>query len=641
MHLLNLTLGQLLVLFGSVSALMLALYLLDRSRRRQVVSTLRFWVTAQQPTEVARRRRIQQPLSLLLQLASIALLLLAVAQLRVGARASAPRDHVLILDTSAWMAARIGAPAAKPRTLMDLARDRARAYVRAVPPRDRILLLRADALTTPATAFEPDRRKLAEAIAESQPGSTALNLEQALTFARQIQSQSGRRAGEVVFAGAARLADREPLNAGLKNLRLLIVPDPVENCGLRRIGVRRSTSDPGVWDIYVSLRNYGSVPATVSLTVTFGPSADGSGKLPVGSQRLTLRPGADEESTFPFRTRAAGILQAQLLPHDAFSWDDQAALALPPQPALRVTVYSGQPDLLRPVLAANPQVIASFRAPAEYAAQPPGSLVILDRFRPPFPPRTDSIWIDPPPDGSPVPVRTHVAAVPLVSWISDNPLGAGLRTKDFVLESASVFEASPDDAKVGSVAAGPVIVARPGKPKIAVIGFHPALSAMRYELSTPLLFANLLRWMAPQIFRRWELNAGSVGTVRVPLDPDARISDLKVVRADGNPIPFTVRDHALHFFTPRRGTVRVLAGDREFVYSLTLPQLWDSKWAIPPQPRRGIPKFPAPLREAADLWQWLALLGGAGLLAEWILFGRLRRGMARIARRPLTMKKAS
>src|ERR1017187_1728210 len=171
MHLLNLTVGQFLALFGSVSAIMFALYLLDRSRRRQVVSTLRFWISAEQPVVVARRRRIQQPLSLLLQLASMALLLLAIAQLRVGAPASAPRDHVLLLDTSAWMAARTN-----HRTLMDLARDRARAYIRAVPPRDRIMLVRADALTTPATAFEPDRQKLEEAIARSDPAPTPLNL---------------------------------------------------------------------------------------------------------------------------------------------------------------------------------------------------------------------------------------------------------------------------------------------------------------------------------------------------------------------------------------------------------------------------------------------------------------------------------
>jgi hypothetical protein len=637
MHLLNLTLGQVLAVFGSMSALMLALYLLDRSRRRQVVSTLRFWVSAEQPTVVARRHRIQQPWSLLLQLVSIALLLLAIAQLRLGAPASAPRDHVLILDTSAWMAARTS-----KRTLMDLARDRARAYVHAVPPRDRIMLVRADALTTPATAFEPDRKKLEEAIADSQPGSTALNLDQALAFARQIQTQSGRRAGEVAFVGTGKLAEREPGALGLRNLRFLSVPDAVENCGLRRVGVRRSAADPDVWEIYVSVRNYGAAPHTVALGLAFGPSANGPGNLPAGSQRLFLGPGAEREASFQFRTRTAGFLQAQLSPHDAFPADDQVTLQLPSQPALHVTVYSAEPDLLRPVLAASPQVAATFRAPAEYTAQAVGSsLVILDRFHPPTPPLADAIYIDPPAGGSPVPVRSRVSDAPLTQWLTSNALGAGLRAKDIKLESASVFEAAPDDLKIAEVEQGPVMVARPGKRKIVVLGFHPALSAMRYELATPLLFANLLRWMAPEIFRRWELTAGSVGAVKATLDADVRPADVRVVREDGNPAPFTLRGQSLEFFSGAPGTVRVLAGDREYVYSLTLPQLWESKWDVPADTRRALPKFAAPVGESTDLWQWLALAGGAGLLAEWILFGRFRRRVARIARRPMAMKRAS
>ena len=65
--------------------------LLDRSRRKQVVSTLRFWVAAEQPAVAARRRRIQQPWSLLLQLISMGLLILAIAQLRLGSRAASGR----------------------------------------------------------------------------------------------------------------------------------------------------------------------------------------------------------------------------------------------------------------------------------------------------------------------------------------------------------------------------------------------------------------------------------------------------------------------------------------------------------------------------------------------------------------------
>src|SRR5690349_25001339 len=108
MYLLNLSFLQLVAVFGSISAISVALYLLDRSRRKQVVSTLRFWVSAEQPAVAARRRRINQPWSLILQLVSMGLLLLAIAQLRLGSPAQAGRDHVIIVETSAWMAARAG-----------------------------------------------------------------------------------------------------------------------------------------------------------------------------------------------------------------------------------------------------------------------------------------------------------------------------------------------------------------------------------------------------------------------------------------------------------------------------------------------------------------------------------------------------
>src|SRR6516162_8652165 len=187
MYFLNLSLFQFLAVFGSVSAISVALYLLDRSRRKLVVSTLRFWVAAEQPAVAARRRRIQQPWSLLLQLVSMALLVLAIAQLRLGTPAQAGRDHVIVLDTSSWMAARSG-----HRTLMDVARDRARQYLHALPARDRVMLVRADGMATPATVFEPDHKKVERAIDASQPGSTALNLDQALVFARHLQGQDGR-----------------------------------------------------------------------------------------------------------------------------------------------------------------------------------------------------------------------------------------------------------------------------------------------------------------------------------------------------------------------------------------------------------------------------------------------------------------
>ena len=63
-------------------------------------------------------------------------------------------------------------------------------------------------------------------------------------------------------------------------------------------------------------------------------------------------------------------------------------------------------------------------------------------------------------------------------------------------------------------------------------------------------------------------------------------------------------------------------GDREMVYSLTLPDVADTEWKAPATALKGVPR--AALGDAAptDVWPWLALLGGIGLLADWILFGR-------------------
>ena len=61
MSFLNLGLGELLGLVGAISAGIVALYLLDRSKRRQLVATLRFWTMADVRTELKHRRRIQQP----------------------------------------------------------------------------------------------------------------------------------------------------------------------------------------------------------------------------------------------------------------------------------------------------------------------------------------------------------------------------------------------------------------------------------------------------------------------------------------------------------------------------------------------------------------------------------------------------
>jgi hypothetical protein len=214
--------------------------------------------------------------------------------------------------------------------------------------------------------------------------------------------------------------------------------------------------------------------------------------------------------------------------------------------------------------------------------------------------------------------------VPILRWSSDHELGSGIRTKQWKLESSEVFAPAKGDIPVAEVDAGPVILARASPARLVVMGFHPGKSTMRFDLTTPLLFANILHWMDPEAFRRWELYGGAAGTVTVPVESGIAPSNVKVIAANQQNLPFTIQGRSLRFFSGTPGTVRVITADREQVYSLTLPEVGETVWQPPATAKRGLPVRVSEA-SAQDLWQVLALLGGLGLLIEWLFFGRPRR----------------
>jgi von Willebrand factor type A domain/Aerotolerance regulator N-terminal len=608
-------LGEFIGMAGVVSAGLVALYLLDRSKRRQVVATLRFWTAGQMPDELKHKRRIHQPWSLLLQALSLLLLLLAMAGPRWSGTEGA-RDHVLLLDTSAWMGAR-----ARQGILLDQAKSAALSYVNSVAPADRVMLVQTDALATPVTAFEADHKVISDAIRRSQPSTSALNLEQAFEFAQQAQTLQSQKAGEIVFVGAGRIPRQDADLIAPPNLRVVSIPAAGENVGVRKLGVRRAPAGADQWEAYVGLRNDGARPREVELLLSFAGAA-------AGSKTLTLEPGAETQSTFAFAAKTGGLVEARIRSTngrgDAFPQDDRAAIDLPVGKTLRVAVYSPEPELLKPLFAANAQMQVSFDLPAKYDARSAADIVIFDRFAPPVSPAVPAIWIEPPTTGSPFTTRTTAANLKLDRWHTDTPVGAGLFTKDAELATAQVFSLLPGDQAVAEGTQGPVVVARPGAVKMVALGFDPVRSSMRYDLATPLLMANILRWMAPQIFRRSDVQAGNVGTMNVALENGVNRGAIKVFTEDQRPLPFTIAANTLQFFAGAPGTVHVVMGDRESIYSLTLPDLGDLAWHPPAGVARGIARASLASGSAFEFWPWLALAGGLGLLIDWLLYGRSR-----------------
>jgi hypothetical protein len=615
MFFLNLTAGEFFTLLGVVGGLVTALYLLDKSKRKKIVSTLRFWTPARRAEELQSRRRMREPWSLVLQLLGLALLLLAIAQLQWGNKRRLGKDHVLLLDTSAWSAGQ-----SQDGTVLDAEKRLAGEYLAALPAIDRLMVVRVDGLATPVTPFTTGRKELRAAIDASVPGWSALNLEQAFQFAIQAQSWREGTRGEIIYTGAGMISGDAADLPAPPNLRVLIPQLNREHVGIRRLAAKRDQQESNSWDATITLKNFGLEPHAVRLEARFA----GTHFAP---RVIQLAPRQEIAAEYSFVTVSAGELIARITPADVLLTDQEARLRLPQSGPLQVTVYTRRAEELRPLLEANHRLNARFFSPESYPAAKPGEVVVLDGFSPRVRPNQPTLWISPPRDGSPIAIKGLDYDAVIQTWHNETSLGTGLHAKEAHIQNAEIFETYEGDTPVASTSGGPIVVARdarPGQARFAVIGFDPLQGQLKFEVTTPILFANLLRWLSPESFRTLDLNAASVGTASVSLDTKEREDQIRVVDDSGAALPFTVHGTVLQLFTPEPDVLHVYSGGRERILSLTMPEVAEAAWLPPAGVAHGVPSFARMRGGPVDLWKWLALAGLGCLLAEWFVYGRQR-----------------
>ena len=90
----------------------------------------------------------------------------------------------MILETSAWMSAAAGE--GQGGTLLDRARDRASAFLDALPADDPVLLIQGDANPMVVQGFTTNRTAFRESLDSLQPSWTAANLADAVELAKSV-----------------------------------------------------------------------------------------------------------------------------------------------------------------------------------------------------------------------------------------------------------------------------------------------------------------------------------------------------------------------------------------------------------------------------------------------------------------------
>ena len=618
MGLLNLALGQLLGLYLPLAGFLVALYYYDRARQRAVVSTLRFWPRKPAPAVRRRHKTIQQPLSLLLQLLALLLLLLAIADPRPDGLGGTARRHAIVLDTSAVMASSSGSGA----SLMEQAKARALAYLRALPAGDSVLLIAADGSPAVRVAFTDDREKLAAGIAAAEPGFTAVDLSSAYDLAAgalriALDASDAELAGrgdigEAVYIGPGRVREKTVRVGRLPAVRFIATDAPADTFGLRALRAVPSLSESGKWDVAVAVENYTGERQTANLEFFFN-----AGRL--GYRKLELAPNSGGELEFRIRNERPGRLAARLAGGDGFAANNEAAVDLPAAAHPAVEIIGGDPRDFEPLFAAGARVRPRYVAQrSELSADSvhvwAGGAAGNSSRR--------AIYVAPETEQSPVRIGRKAFAQPITEWAAEHPLARGVRDRDLTPRSVSIFEPEDGDTVIARTAAGPAAVARSsGGRRFVVFGFDLAGEAVRNHLAAPLLFANAVAWLEPDAFQTGMVEARPPGLVSFAAGGYGR-AQVDVRKADGQSVPWVLADDAVRFYAGQRGQYLVTTPDRRAALHLNLPEIAPETWQPGDEILRGVPPAGASTAPPIVLWPWLAFAAGIILLLDWIWFGR-------------------
>jgi hypothetical protein len=603
MRFVNLTPGQLAGI-GVAGILLIAFFYLEgRLRRTRVVSSVQFWALVAGGPERRGGHRIREVASLLLQIFCFLALLLAVARPEWGSHSPAGNSHVLLLDTSAWTLQDNG-----QGSILNREKALVRDYITTLPAADKVMLVRVDGLVVPLTPFTSDRTLLRQRLIEAEPSLLALDLREMLAFAKHANVN-------VVYTGPARVSDAAASDMELPNLRVLGVEARPGHCGISRVGLARDDEAISDWKMMVVLRNYGVDACDVSLQARVSGVA-------LAARQDHLAPGQDSRAEYRFAGSQSERLELSFTPEDGLPSDHHVALELPGPAQVRVAVYTSRPEVMRSLARLIPDARISLHPEGDL---PPKStsadLIILDGMSLATPAQIPTLWIAPAHGNPPFPVQTSVLGVRTVSWNSRTPVAQGLHNDDLPLASAKVYKLVKDDTAVLSIQEGPVVVVRPaqgGYARRAILGFDPADEKVRYEMTVPLLFMNLVRWLAPQHLAPARIEIGHGGAGQIELGENDSLED---VEASGNPPP-VLNKHG-QFFAAQPALVGFFHQGSKEQRVIALPEIAEAEWK--PFQHTGA-AISSVFHPRVELWRWLVLAGLVVTLLEWWFFASSRSG---------------
>jgi len=625
----GLPLSQLLAVFGAVGFGVLVLYILKLRRRVVAVPFSPLWERILRDKEATSLfSKLKRLLSLLLQLALLAALVLALGDPRAAESLIKGRTIVVLVDASASMQATDESP-----SRLAVAKVGVKNLIHGLGAADRMLVAQMDAMVTPLGPMTGDSSALERELDGVHATDSRADFPRALRFASDVLRGVDR--GEIVVVSDGELGDASdasgPVHLGSTKLSYLRVGSGSRNVGITQFSVRRYPLDKSRYEVMLELTNTGSELEDVELQLL------GDGAL-VDLTKLRLQPGERLPRFYPQLSGASRTLEAKIArvdgSRDDLAADDHAYALLPERRRAKVLVVSAGNTYLEAALLLDEYLDVTDVAPAAYPdALKKGTwdAVVFDGATPPEMPKAHALYLDPRGPGSPVKVTDTLKQPGFDKVERKHPVVRFLALDDVNVALGHKLVPETGDKVLGASDGGssPLLVAGTrGGYRFVAAGFDVRDSDLPLRTAWPLFIINCINWFTDEDTQY--LSSFRTGEVwRIPVAGGVTAATVKL--PDGTVQPVPVHEGRAVMLGEQAGFYELTAGEQRTEFAANLLDVSESTIArrdtlpvdgrtVEGQSAGGVASTSIGL--PPDAWMWLLFAVAILTALEWATYHR-------------------
>jgi hypothetical protein len=627
MHFVGVPLATLLQIGALAGGLIVVFYILKLRRRPVSVPFSRLWERILRDKEATSLfSQLKRLLSLLLQLALLALLLLALGDPRPAANLIESRNIVVLIDASASMKATDAAP-----SRIDAAKEEVKRMVRGLSGSDRMLIAQMDAAVTPLSTLTSEIPELEGAVAAVRPTDASADFARGLRFAADTLRGLSSPEIIVVSDGALGPAVDAAGPVQLEGVRVSYVPIGQRsiNVAITGFSVRRYPLDKSRYEVMLEVTNTNAEPVDVELSLF------GDGQL-TDLTRLRLGPNERLPRFYPNLSGASKTLEAKIAfpegAHDDLPADDHAYALLPERRRARVQVVSSGNMFLEAALLLDEYLDVHMVAPAKYPGQGNFDVTIFDGVTPNVAPGSGSLlYLNPTGDNVPFEVGKAVEdndpnyRLGFDELDEKNPILRYTALSDVNIGRARPLKGDKEDKVIARSYKGPLMLqGRRAGVKFVALGFDVRESDFPLRISWPIFLLNTINDFVEEDVQY--ISSFRTGNVwQIPASSAAETATLKL--PDGSTRAVPIKDGRAVFLGQHAGFYELTTGPGEtsmFAANLVDP----SESAIAPVPELvidgskagAVGEFKVGVRR--ELWIYLLAAVIAVTAIEWLTYHR-------------------